>query len=88
MVLSGTKRTSSMSSIVNQNQGGGSKKAGFPYQIGRETWTSIAFGTTNNIVQGRCAKLSCYSTLRFPLANISRPLGRDNSKGYWHIRGT
>lgn len=28
MVLSGTKRTSSMSSIVNINQGGGMKKAG------------------------------------------------------------
>lgn len=28
MVLSGTKRTSSMSSIMNINQGGGSKKAG------------------------------------------------------------
>ena len=28
MVLSGTKRTSSMSSIVNGNQGGGMKKAG------------------------------------------------------------
>ena len=28
MVLSGTKRTSSMSSIVNRPQGGGMKKAG------------------------------------------------------------
>jgi hypothetical protein len=28
MVLSGTKRTSSISSIVNQPQGGGMKKAG------------------------------------------------------------
>jgi len=28
MVLSGTKKTSSISSIVNQNQGGGMKKAG------------------------------------------------------------
>ena len=30
MVLSGTKKTSSISSIVNQNQGGGMKKAGMP----------------------------------------------------------
>ena len=28
MVLSGTQRTSSISSIVNRNQGGGMKKAG------------------------------------------------------------
>jgi len=30
MVLSGTKRTSSISSIVNAPQGGGMKKAGLP----------------------------------------------------------
>lgn len=41
MVLSTTKRTSSISSIVNQNQGGGPKKAGFPYIVGRESWTTI-----------------------------------------------
>lgn len=35
MVLSGTKKTSSLSSIVNQNQGGGNKKAGLPEQVGR-----------------------------------------------------
>ena len=43
MVLSTTTRTSSISSIVNQNQGGGPKKAGFPYIIGRESWTTIHF---------------------------------------------
>ena len=41
MVLSTTKRTSSISSIVNQNQGGGPKKAGFPYIVGRESWTTV-----------------------------------------------
>jgi hypothetical protein len=33
-----------MSSIVNQNQGGGSKKAGFPYQIGRGSYSSVFLG--------------------------------------------
>lgn len=28
---------------ANQNQGGGEKKAGFPYMVGRDSWTSIAF---------------------------------------------
>ena len=42
MVYSQTKRTSSISSITNQNQGGGNKKAGFPYLVGRDSWTSIA----------------------------------------------
>ena len=43
MVLSTTKRTSSISSIVNRNQGGGPKKAGFPYIVGREAWTTTHF---------------------------------------------
>jgi hypothetical protein len=41
MVLSTTTRTASISSIVNQDQGGGERKAGLPYQVGRDTWTSI-----------------------------------------------
>jgi hypothetical protein len=42
MVYSQTKRTSSMASITNQNQGGGSKKAGLPYLIGRDSTVSVA----------------------------------------------
>ena len=41
MVYSQTKRTSSISSITNSKQGGGSKKAGLPYQVGRDSLTSI-----------------------------------------------
>ena len=44
MVLSGTKKTTYISSIINQNQGGGSKKAGFPYQIGRGSYSSVFLG--------------------------------------------
>ena len=33
MVLSTTKKTSSISSITNQNQGGGDKKAGLPKHL-------------------------------------------------------
>ncbi len=47
MVYSQTKRTRSMSSLINQNQGGGNKKAGLPYQIGRETNSSIALRHTS-----------------------------------------
>lgn len=47
MVLSGSKRTTYMSSIVNQNSGGGPKKAGLPYQIGREASVSIALRQTS-----------------------------------------
>ena len=50
MVYSQTKRTSSISSISNRNQGGGSKKAGLPYLVGRDSWTSIAFKTTKQFL--------------------------------------
>jgi hypothetical protein len=42
MVYSQTKKTASIASITNQKQGGGSKKAGLPYQVGREAWSSVA----------------------------------------------
>jgi len=50
MVYSQTKRTSSISSITNQKQGGGSKKAGLPYQVGRSSWESVMMhGTKQSI---------------------------------------
>lgn len=64
MVLSTSKRTSYISSITNQNQGGGSKKAGFPGTIGRNSWVSIYYGSTKPAT-GNCANLSCYSRNRF-----------------------
>lgn len=43
--MKGNKRTGGMVSgaQVNQNQGGGSKKAGFPHIVGRDSWTNQAF---------------------------------------------
>jgi hypothetical protein len=57
-------------------QGGGNKKAGFPFQVGRDSWTSIAFNMTD-VAGGKCAKLSCLMTTKFPLARVSRPIGGD-----------
>jgi hypothetical protein len=71
MVLSGKKLTSSMSSITNQPTGGGSKKAGFPYSVGHNSWTTVYFNSRGlplpqrNIVVNRFA--------RFPSMNL--PLG-------------
>jgi len=65
------------------NQGGGAKKAGFPYIIGRGWRTNIAFG--NNPVNGICNKLSVYQTLCFT-SNPSRPTGSVNTGStYWNI---
>lgn len=75
MVLSnGSKNARYASSISNQAQGGGNKKAGFPATVGRSSWTSVAFGNTN-VVTGKCCKLSAYNISMMPIANISRPIG-------------
>ena len=68
MVLSGTKKTSSLSSIVNQNQGGGNKKAGLPEQVGRTSLESIHMRKTSQ----RMAVLTMPLTTT---TRISRPVG-------------
>jgi hypothetical protein len=63
--------------ITNQNQGGGSKKAGFPYQIGRSWQTSLVFDTSAPIT-GRCCKLNDLKTLPITWSRgvrQSRPIG-------------
>lgn len=66
-------------SITNQNQGGGDKKAGFPHMIGRESWESVALGTTRNGSGPFCyCKLSTYQTSLFPKVNVSLPVGFDS----------
>lgn len=83
MVLSSSKRTSYVSSLTNQFQGGGSAKAGFAYQIGRNSWSSVHLDTVNP--GGQCCTLQNMQTLLFPLASISRPIGRSSNPAYWRI---
>lgn len=72
--------------IVNSNQGGGDKKAGFPYQIGRGYRTSMAFKSTDPI-GGQCCTLKALQK-NLVFANISRNLGRNTNASYWRIPGT
>ena len=60
--------------VTNQNVGGGSKKAGFPHQVGRDSWVSLYFNSTNP-ANKHCCTLKTYQLVVFPLANISRPIG-------------
>ena len=46
MVLSSTKKTSSIASITNKNSGGGSKKAGLPHLIARDAYASVHMKNT------------------------------------------
>ena len=70
-------------STTNQEQGGGDKKAGFPYIVGRSYLTSIYFRE-----RGIPLTLPAYQTWVMPLANISHNTGRINNRAYWKIPGT
>ena len=78
MVYSQTKRTSSIASITNQNQGGGSKKDGFPYLVGRDSWTSIALKQTKQYLDAGTQGLQF--TLN-PNVRQSRPVGMTPGAG-------
>lgn len=85
---SSSKAQMGSSVYTTQNQGGGSKKAGFPYQIGRETWTSIALRSTDP-AQGHCCQLTKLQVNLFPNANQSRNIGSTYTPNtYFHIPGT
>jgi hypothetical protein len=64
MVLSSSKRTSSIASISNQFQGGGNNKPGLYPQVGRSSWTSVGYGA-NGIPRGFCCKRSILTRLNF-----------------------
>lgn len=78
------KRARFYDSTINQNQGGGNKKAGFPYQVGRTAWSSIYLMSNNYGV--RCCKLSTLKFTANPNVRQSRPTGSpvDNNT-YWKL---
>jgi hypothetical protein len=75
MVLSTTTKTSRISSITNQDTKGGSKKAGFPYQIGRSWRTSLALGGNPNTLS-KCCNLTQTNLIFNKKVNIPRNIGR------------
>ena len=72
MVLSTTKKTSSLASLTNQNQGGGNNKPGLLPQVGRSSWTSVAYGS-NGIPSGNCCKQSMMIRMNF--TRLTPPVG-------------
>lgn len=74
MVYSQTKRTGSVSSITNRASGGGDKKAGLPYLVGRDSATSVAFHGTKQ-------KLSSLQMTLYPNVRPSRPVSMTPSAG-------
>jgi hypothetical protein len=76
MVLSNApKKVTNISSLVNQNQGGGSKKAGFPYIVGRTSWSVIYL--QSNCKENSCSLASLRRNALIYTVNQSRPVGSD-----------
>ncbi len=74
MVLSGSKMTTYVSSIVNQNQGGGSIKAGLQPQVGTGAYPAIHRGGLSNGVRFGGTGLKKMLVMQRP-TNQSRPIG-------------
>jgi hypothetical protein len=74
VLLNASSRARNAGQTINQNQGGGNKKAGFPHQIGRESWTSMFLNATDP-AHGRCCTLTQINTTFRMVRNISRPVG-------------
>lgn len=76
------------SHATTQNQGGGDKKAGFPGQVGRESWTSVALRSTDPM-HGHCCRLVNMQINLFPNASISKPIGSTYKPNtYFTVPGT
>jgi hypothetical protein len=73
-------RARNVGRLVNQNSGGGSKKAGLFPTVGNDSWTSLAYGK----VPGKCYTLACTRVSRYPNANcrVIRPIGSTVMTGW------
>ena len=70
-----SKRSRYIGTTANRSTGGGSKKAGFPYQIGRGWYTSVIMHSTDP-VSGSCCTLKNYMDMRFtPSGRVYRGVG-------------
>ena len=84
VLLNASKRARYVGTTIVQNQGGGDKKAGLPYQVGRDSWVSIYMGNnTNAIRKGRSCCTVANMAMTYTRANPSRPIGRTGNPPYW-----
>lgn len=88
VLLNASSKSRNAGRIITQNQGGGSKKAGLPYVIGRGSWSSIFMGPSGPAGYTRsvtcCKRIDLATT--YSRANLGRPQGR-MSVAYNHLTG-
>ena len=84
-MFSSSNRSQMGSNVATvQIQGGGNKKAGFPYVIGRDMHTNIAFKSS-----GGLDNLVFLMKTVNPNVSISRPIGSTYTPNtYFHVLGT
>jgi hypothetical protein len=74
---SNSNKTQMMSNVATViNQGGGDKKAGFPYIVGRSSWSS-QFIRGVDPVGGKCCKRENLFEMKYTVKNTVRPVGND-----------
>lgn len=75
VLMNGTQRTRSISSVINQSSGGGSKKAGLAPMVGLSSWETVAYNT-----RGIPRPLSFMHTNSF-----SRPASQNLPVNFRHV---
>jgi hypothetical protein len=87
--FSGSNRSKMGSNAVTDvNQGGGNKKAGLIPLVGKEAWSSIAYGSHNlGSSSSACRSLKCMQFTINSNVHLSRPIGSITSPNtYWTVR--
>ncbi len=84
-LLNAASRARNVGQLINRESGGGNKKAGSPYMIGRGYLSSI-YLNGNGVIKGNCCKIDRLNAL-MPRMSISRPIGRTGNATYWSIPG-
>lgn len=82
VLMNGSTRARHISSIINQNQGGGSKKAGLPPTVGFTQAIQVAY-RNRNYPQSRSTMILTAN----PKVRQSAPIGRVMNLDYWKIPG-
>jgi hypothetical protein len=76
-----SKRARFYSQTITRNQGGGNKKAGLPFMVGRTAWDSI-YMMNNNVTQ-HCCGLQILKVTANPNVKQSRSIGSGVTMSYW-----
>jgi hypothetical protein len=81
VLLNAASRARNVGRLIVQNQGGGNKKAGFPYMVGRSSWSSLFFDSVDP-VSGRCCNLNKVNTTLKFTRNFVRNIDHRSGSGY------